>query len=223
MVKIIKHRSPEWYTARIGKITASNLSELMAKPADKSDGWSKSALTYIKDLALQICTNQFIERPDSDATRWGIRNEPYAIEAFQHHTGYLIKEAGFILHPDHEDIGATPDCFVIEDKSILEVCIAQIKCPYNGLNHLKYGEKIKDTETLRKSRSAYFWQMQGEMWVTGAKYGYFVSYDPRVTPNQQIIYTKILRVDEAIEQLANITEAALELRDKYVAEYRSMR
>lgn len=43
---MIKQRTNEWYRARTGKFTASNFAKLMAKPAEKSALWSKSALNW---------------------------------------------------------------------------------------------------------------------------------------------------------------------------------
>lgn len=51
----------------------------MAKPADKSAAWSKSAINYIQDLALQLYLNKYTLRQNNDATRWGMRNEDKAI------------------------------------------------------------------------------------------------------------------------------------------------
>lgn len=182
---MIKHRSPEWYRARIGKFTASNLSELMAKPADKAALWSKSSLNCIEKAATQLFFNHYYERPDNDATRWGIRNEPKAIESFGRKSKFETSDIGFVLHPEIPEVGATPDAVVFENGEKEYSAIAEIKCPFNSKNHFDYSQRIINDSCLKKIKSAYYWQIQGEIWITDANHGYFVSFDPRFSEDKQ--------------------------------------
>ncbi|MBN1182186.1 MAG: YqaJ viral recombinase family protein [Bacteroidales bacterium] len=218
---IIRHRTPEWYRARIGKFTASNFADLMAKPADGSSGWSKSAMKCIEDLAFQMHENAYHEKPDNDATRWGIRYEPDAIREFSEISGYEVVETGFVLHPELSEVGATPDTIVIENGQRDNLVIAQIKCPYCSRIHLDYIRKIKDASTLKKSKLHYHWQIQGELWVTGASHSYFVSYDPRLSESQQLHYVKIERDEEAINQLKTVILKAIRLRNEISEKYKN--
>lgn len=217
---MIQYRTPEWYKARIGKFTASSFGLLMANPADKTATWSKSSLNCIEKAVSQIYFNEYSERPDSDSTRWGIRNEALAIQEFVEETKFQYKETGFVLHPKIEDVGATPDAQIIENDHLDEMVIAQIKCPYNQKIHLKYTNKIFDTETLRKSKSEYYWQIQGEMWVTGAKHCYFVTFDPRLRNVRRLHFAKIRRDEEAIRKLSARVIKSIELRNKILREIR---
>lgn len=214
-------RTHEWYQARIGKITASCMYLLMAKPADGSSGWSKSALSYINDLALQLHLKEYFKHPDSDATRWGINNEGEALNEFTKQTGFSQKSSGFILHPVNKEVGATPDAYIIEEALSKEIIIAQIKCPYNSDYHLKYRSKITDIHSLRRCKSEYFWQIQTELWVTSAKFCYFISYDPRLLKSERLHFAKILRDEEAIEQLSITTKEAIKQRDKIIDDLKS--
>jgi len=218
---IIKHRSPEWYKARIGKFTASNFGVLMSKAADGSDGWSKSAMDCINDLARQLYENEYHERPDNDATRWGINHEAKAIQEFSRASGLEVADAGFVLHPDFPDVGATPDAIVIDKSQSGKLILAQIKCPYCSQNHLNYTRKIKDSTTLRQSKLHYYLQMQGEMWVTGASHSYFVSYDPRLSGENRMHYVKIERDEEAIEQLRKVILKAIILRNEILSKFQN--
>lgn len=218
---IIRQRTGEWYNARLGKFTASNFAELMSKPADKSAKWSKSSISYIQDLALQLFLNNYTARPDNDATRWGMRYEDKALNEFGKATGYTLKETGFMLHPDYREVGATPDAIIIENTNSENVVLAQVKCPYSQKNHLKYARKIMDARTLKNCRSSIHWQIQGEIWVTGATHSYFVSFDPRLIGNQRLHYAKIERDEKAIEMLECIIPEAIEMRGKFLEKYRS--
>lgn len=220
---MIKHRTPEWYQARIGKFTASNFANLMAKPADRVSLWSKSAMNCIENAAIEIFLNKCQDsgRPDSDATSWGMRHEKEAIEAFAQLTGFETRETGFVLHPTLKDVGTTPDAIVIENRHAENLILAQIKCPYNQQYHLDYLQKIKCGASLQKSKSMYYWQMQGEMWVTGAIYSYFVSFDPRIVGNQRLHFAKIEKNNETIENLRTTISKAVILRDEIVEQYQT--
>jgi predicted phage-related endonuclease len=218
---IIRQRTAEWYTARLGKFTASHFSELMAKPADRSATWSKSAINYIQNLALQLYLNEYTSRPDNDATRWGVRYEDKALKEFGSVTGFKINESGFLVHPEIPEIGATPDAFIIEDSQSENIILAQVKCPFCQKNHLKYSRKIRDAGSLKKSSCTYHWQIQGEIWVTGASHSYFVSYDPRLLGSHKLHYAKIERDQQALDHLESVLPEAIVLRNEFLEEYRN--
>jgi hypothetical protein len=222
-IRIIRQRTEEWYSARLGKFTASSFAELMAKPADRSAIWSKSAISYIQDLALQLHINKHTWRQDNDATRWGMRNEDLALQAFGSVSGFKIIESGFVLHPRFPEVGATPDAFITEDHQFGEIVLAQVKCPFSQKNHLKYIRKIHDAVSLKNCRSAYHWQIQGEIWVTEASHSYFVSFDPRLPGRNKLHYARIERDQRAIDQLETIIPQAISLRNHFLEEYRNNR
>ncbi|MBN8683948.1 MAG: YqaJ viral recombinase family protein [Chitinophagales bacterium] len=211
---MIAHRTSEWFKARIGKFTASNFPDLMSKPADKSALISKSALNCIETAAAQLFYNQYHERADSEPTRWGLRYESMAIQVFSERTNFQTKELGFVIHPLISSVGATPDTQVIDFECLDKLILAQIKCPYSSEYHKDYLNKIYDTTSLKKKKSAFFWQMQGEMWITNADYSYFVSFDPRLLGrNECLHFVKILRDESAINEIEIVIKKSIELRD----------
>ena len=215
---IIRQRTGEWYSARLGKFTASNFAALMARPADRSQQWSRSSVTYIQELAFQLFHNKYNESPNNDATRWGMRHEDKALQEFGHASGFNINESGFVIHPEYPEVGATPDAFVVENKNHTETVLAQVKCPFSQKNHLQYSRKIHDACTLKKCRSAIHWQIQGEIWVTGASHSYFVSYDPRIMGKERLHFVRIDRDQRAIDELEAIVRDAIVLRNNFLEE-----
>ena len=215
---MIRQRTKEWYRARIGRFTASNFSNLMSRPANKNANWSKTALNMIEKAAAQLYFDDYYERPDNSATSWGTRNEDLAIKEFQKAISCEIEEAGFLIHPEIDAVGATPDVFIIENGV---TNIAQIKCPYNQEIHLKYGKKITDTKSLKKTKSQYYWQVQGEMWLTNSQSCYFVSFDPRESGDKRLFYALIERDEEAISQLKKQILKSLEKRDEILEAFRN--
>ncbi len=217
---MIRQRTSEWYNARLGKFTASHFGDLMAKPANKSSKYSKSTITYIQDLALQLFLQKYTSRPDNDATRWGMRHEETALLEFGKFSGFNVTESGFLIHPSFPEVGATPDATIIENRYSDDIILAQVKCPYSQKNHSKYSRKVMDALTLKKCKSAYHWQIQGEIWVTGAAHSYFVSFDPRQYGRQRLHYAKIERDQKAIDQLESFIPEAIALRNHFVEQYR---
>ena len=214
---MIEYRSEQWFQARAGKFTASDFYKVMAKPADKNAVWSKTTLNYIRLKATEKYTSNYAFRPDCQATRWGTDNEPLAIKAFATATGFGIHETGFVCSKELSDVGATPDVIFTDSHGVR--ALAQIKCPFNNSYHSKYREKILDCGTLRKTKSAYFWQMQGEMWVTDTPYSYFVSFDKRYSMDERLHYVKISRDDTAICVLKERLIKSIELRDDIIEKY----
>lgn len=215
---MILHRTSDWYKARIGKFTASSFGKLMSNPADKTAKWSKSLLNCVDKAVSQEYYKRYYERPNSAPTRWGINYEFQAIQEFAAKANYQHKETGIVLHPIIKDIGATPDAQIIEDENSNDLILAEIKCPFNQSIHQKYVNKISDTQTLRKSKSEYFWQIQSAIWITGAKHEYFVSFDPRIQGDNRIHYVKIEKDIKAINKLKQRVFKAIALKNRYLEE-----
>jgi len=220
---MIEHRTKAWYDARLGKFTASSFPDIMAKPRDKNAQLSKSALSCIEQLARETYFGKPVVFPDSDSTRWGLRHEERALKEFSSNMNFEIEDVGFLLHPTIRSVGATPDALVTVHDQAEEHILVQVKCPFNQKYHRRYCQVVRDNASLRKCRSAYYWQMQGEMWVTGAEANYFVSFDPREDWSEdRILVAKILRDDKAIQELEKQVLKAIEVKEIFLYEFQRM-
>lgn len=218
---MIEHRSNEWYKARIGVFTASNFSRLMARPADKESTWSKSALNFIEKSASQIVYNDYLERPDSDSTRWGIRNERIALETFCSHYDFRFEDIGFILSSFSKWIGATPDAKLISHTNPNKMIVGEVKCPHNPKNFFNLKTKVSDWKSLKKSKSEYYWQIQGTIWVTNADFAYLILFDPRENFPNSLHTVLIERNQEDITLLQNKVNDCIIYRDQILEKIRS--
>ena len=184
---MIEQGSDEWFEQRLGRVTASRISDVMAKTRS---GYSASRKNYMMELLCQRLTGKREEGFTSAAMQRGIDLEPLARAAYEVHTGLFVDEVGFVLHPEYLYIGASPDGLVGE-KGLIE-----IKCP-NTAQHvacLRSGEPD----------SKYWWQMQCQMACTGRDWCDFVSFDDRMPEELQLFCVRVERDDEAILDL--ITE-----------------
>lgn len=200
-----EQRTPEWFQARMGKATASRFGDIMAKTRS---GYAASRKNYMAELVSQRLTGTVPENFTSTAMQWGIDNEPLARLEYTLDTGNEAKETGLWLH-DTLAVGASPDGFVNSDG------ILEIKCP-NTATHI-------ETLATKQLPRQYEAQVQGQLWVTGKKWCDFVSYDPRLPENAQMVVIRIERDEKFIKELEEEIKKFLdevEEQVKFVKSYR---
>lgn len=159
----MKQRTNEWFQSRIGKVTASRISDVMAKT---KNGYSVSRQNYMTQLLCERLTNAKEDTYTNTAMQRGIDLESAARQHYELENLCSVVETGFIEHPVICNAGASPDGLVNDDGLI------EIKCP-NTLTHLSF---LKSSKPKRE----YVLQMQWQMMCTGRKWCDFVSYDDRL-------------------------------------------
>lgn len=163
----IEQRSDEWFKIRLGKVTASRISDVMAKT---KSGYSASRQNYMAQLICERLTETPAESYINAAMQRGTELEPVAREMYiLNQFDVSVKEVGFIPHPTIENAGASPDGLVNDDGLI------EIKCP-NTWTHIEFMQSLKP-------KQEYILQMQWQMMCTGRKWCDFVSYDDRLPDN----------------------------------------
>ena len=190
----MEQRSPEWYAARLGKVTASRVADLMAKT---KAGYSASRANYMAELICERLTGEAQEYFQNAAMQWGTDMEPQARDAYEFLRSVAVEETGFALHPRIVGFGASPDGLVGLDG------LLEIKCP-NTATHIEtlLGEAVP---------SKYNAQMQAQMACTGRAWCDFVSFDPRLPDDMQIWIKRVPRDGEFISQME--TEIAVFLSE----------
>jgi putative phage-type endonuclease len=193
----MEQRTDEWFAARLGKVTASRVADVVAKT---KTGYSASRENYMADLIVERLTGQKASSFSNAAMEWGTEQEPNARAAYSARTGELVEEVGFIDHPAIPMSGASPDGLVNEG------CV-EFKCP-NTATHLEYLLAGKPPEK-------YVTQMQWQMACAGRPWCDFVSYDPRLPERLQLLVVRVPRDDDYIKMLEQeVTIFLQELDDK---------
>ena len=105
----IEQRTEEWFAARLGKVTASRVADVMAKT---KTGYSASRDNYMAQLVVERITGEKAESFINAAMQWGTDQEPFARAAYEAAAGVLVDELGFVPHPTIEGAGASPDGLV---------------------------------------------------------------------------------------------------------------
>lgn len=181
---MIEQGSEEWHQQRLGKVTASRISDVMAKT---KSGPAASRKNYMMELLCQRLTGLREEGYTSAAMQRGIDLEPLARSAYEVETGRTVIESGFVTHPEYEMIGASPD------GRVGDIGLIEIKCP-NTAQHVAF---IQSGEPDKK----YWWQMQCQMACTDTHWCDFVSFDDRMPELLQLRFTRIERDEQAISDM----------------------
>ena len=186
----MEQRTDDWFAARVGKVTASRVADVVAKT---KSGYSTSRENYMAQLVCERLTGKPAESFTNSAMQWGTDTEPLARAAYEAHMDVLVDEVGFIDHPAIVNSGASPDGLVGADGLI------EIKCP-NTATHI---DTLLNQAVPKKYADQIFWQMA----CTNRDWCDFVSYDPRLPPDLQLFIKRIPRDNQYIRLLeSEVTE-----------------
>ena len=179
----MEQRTDDWFAARLGKVTASRVADVIAKT---KTGYSASRENYAADLIVERLTGQKASTFTNAAMERGVEQEPRARAAYSARTGELVEEVGFIDHPAIRMSGASPDGLIAEG-------LVEFKNP-NTSNHL-------DTLLADAVPGKYITQMQWQMACTGRQWCDFVSFDDRLPAHLQMFVKRVQRDDKRIAEL----------------------
>lgn len=202
----MEQRSDDWFAARLGKVTASRVADLMSRT---KSGYSASRTNYAAQLVAERLTGYREPTFVSAAMAHGTDTEPQARAAYEFETGLSVVETGFVDHPSIGMSGASPDGLVGDDG------LVEIKCP-NTATHI---ETLRGGSIARK----YLLQMQWQMACTERQWCDFASYDPRMPIEMQLHVTRVERDDDLIAEIAaevtaflnEVEETVIDLRKRY--------
>jgi putative phage-type endonuclease len=193
----MQQRTEAWFKSRLGKVTASRVSDVMAKT---KSGPSASRKNYLMELLCQRLTGRAEEGFTSAAMQRGTDLEPIARSAYEVDKGVMTVEVGIVQHPTIAMFAASPDGLSGDDG------LVEIKCP-NTAQHVEF---------LRTGviDGGYQWQMLAQMACTGRQWCDFVSFDDRMPEPLQYACARFERDEKRIaEMLAEITAFLAELAD----------
>jgi putative phage-type endonuclease len=202
----MEQQTNEWFTARLGKVTASRVADVIAKT---KTGYSASRDNYMAQLICERLTGQKGELFTNAAMEHGTQTEPLARSAYENARNLLVKEVGFINHPRIEMSGASPDGLVADDG------LVEIKCP-NTATHI-------DTLLSGKVPTKYITQMQWQMLCCQRKWCDFVSFDNRLPEHLQLFVQEVefdpeyaaMLEKEVVLFLTELDNKVAKLKEKY--------
>ena len=187
----IEQGTTEWHAMRLGKVTASRIADVMSK--GKGSAESAGVRNYRAQLVCERLTGQKEDSYINSAMQRGTDLEPMARECYEFLQGVTVDQIAFVDHPTVPMSGASPDGLVGDDG------LVEIKCP-NTATHLDYLESIS-------APSNYILQMLWQMACTGRQWCDFVSYDPRLPEELQLLVVRYHRVDSEIQAIESAVTA----------------
>lgn len=160
--------SPEWLRERCGLVTSSEAHVLFARGRD--GGESKQRSDYLARQVKERLAGVPLERDYcSTAMALGKAKEPLALAAYAQETGVALQRCGLVVH-DELAAGASLDSYVGSFEGIVEV-----KAP-NSDTHFKYLQLSRSSANFPEKYRA---QLTHQLWITGARWCDFVSFDNR--------------------------------------------
>jgi hypothetical protein len=190
----VEQRSREWFAARCGRLTGSCAGDMLA--TIKSGGEAASRRDLRTRLAIEQLTGVSTEDDYMNADmRRGVELEPEAFGTYEAVAGVLLERTGFLSHNELL-IGCSLDGHVADFEGIVE-----LKVPRSA-NHLRY---------LRGGGvpAEHKYQIAHNLFVSGAQWCDFVSYDPRFPEPLRLFRARAFRKDEEIESYALMVSAFL--------------
>jgi exodeoxyribonuclease (lambda-induced) len=184
----MEQRTDEWFKARLGKVTASKIHDIMIKT---KTGESTYKTKYRLQLVTERLTGKVVPVFMNNAMAHGVEYEDEAKLEYANRNKLLVgtdlTDVGMIDHPSIDWSGASPDGMVGNEGLI------EIKCP----------QPITHTTTIETGEinKRYIHQMQWQMSCTGRQWCDFVSYHPDFPDDLKLFVKRVPRDNELIARL----------------------
>ena len=186
----IEQGSPEWFLLRCGKVTASRIADLMAKPRVPGQGMRANYLAEIVAERLTGCpTKTYQNKVMEEGHEW----EPKARAAYIFVTGNPVSKIPFIDHPDIPMAGVSPDGFVTT------AGLLEIKCPYASTHQDMLINEVIPTDYVK--------QMQWQMACTSRDWCDFVSYNDDMPERMRLFIKRVARDNGMIAEMETAVRA----------------
>jgi len=184
--------SDSWFKARMGKVTASKLSDLMRKTK-----YGES--TYKTRLRMELAIERITGKSASpnfmnQAMHDGVEREPDARKLFEAITGKEVALCGSFDHPEIVNTSASPDGLIRGEDAVLE-----LKCP----THVTHAKNLLSDKMPKN----YEYQVQWQIACTGSEYAYFASYHPDFPKDLRL---KFVKVEKDVKLIAELEKAVRE-------------
>jgi len=200
--------TPEWYELRRGNFTASKVHLLFGAPTLKAqkegEVFGAGALSYIREVAMERYFKESLDSDDlshmKDIQR-GVELEPEARNLMK------ATEFGVFIHQSLPIVGS-PD-------GLRNGYPIEIKCPRKK-GHME--NILMATNGLKDLHTDYYYQLQCNIWLSGAAHGYFISYNKEMKQEDLRLFHIRVPIDTTIDFEARIGEAGKRL-EAYITEW----
>jgi len=199
----IEQGSDEWFERRLGKVTSSHFSEIMANSVNKKGEfdalakWGDPAKRYAMRIALEKKTGKRIDTFQNNWMARGNDLEPDARHKYECQTFQLVNNGGLFID---KDFATSPD-------GLIDGGGIEIKCVAFNTHFAVIENNNYDT--------SYKWQITGQLLIAELDFVDFVSYCPEFVPEKELFIFRIERENMPTVQLKLRLEKFVELVREY--------
>lgn len=195
-------RSAEWIASRVGRLCGSRAKDMLAVI-------KTGEAAARRDLRLQLVCERLTGQPQEDAfisadMQRGIDKEADALAAYEDLTGHMVMPVGFCQH-ESLMAGCSPDGQIDGFTGIIEIKVPKTS---THIGYLKAGA----------APSNHLAQITHNLWITGAQWCDFFSFDDRLPKALQCFCVRVERVDIDIAAYDGRAKAFLAEIDRDIAE-----
>lgn len=185
-----EQRSPEWYAARLGRLTGSCAGDMLAtiKSGEAAARRNLRLRLVLERLTGRSQESDFV----SAAMQAGIDREPLAFAAYESLTGEVVQRVGFVSHMAYM-AGCSPDGYLGDFAKVLSIKCRQPAAHYDFLR----------TGTIPADALA---QIRHELWLTGADEADYFSWNPEFPDGLQ---SRVVTLQRAALDIPGYEDKAL--------------
>lgn len=196
-------RSDEWRMARLGRLGGSDAKHVIDVLKNGREGAKR------RDLRYRLVAERLTGRPQEDGfvnaeMQRGVDLEPMARAMYEALTGRLVQTVGYLQHP-FLMAGCSLDGYAEDFAGIVE-----FKCPKSA-THVTYLRG-------RQLPADYVPQVAHNLWITGAAWCDFMSFDDRLPDHLQRFLVRVTAADVDVPGYAKKAEAFLAECDALASE-----
>ncbi|XP_034037280.1 uncharacterized protein LOC117520085 isoform X2 [Thalassophryne amazonica] len=174
--------SPEWHSLRRERVTASHFREV----------------SYVRGpgTAESLAERIIRETRQTAQMKRGLEMETGALKDYAVLKNLNLTKSGLVVHPEDPWLGPSPDGLVYDPLERPSFGLVEIKCP-NVQSHTDC-KFLKVTQGLHKLKEGhcYYWQVQGQLLLTGMQWCDFV-----ICAHDDIFVQRIYRETSVLDEL----------------------
>ena len=203
--------SPEWFSARVGKITGSGIYSCAPHINGRGEigkvRYDKRK-KYIEQKIHEVLSGKCYEIETNKRMEHGVKYEPEARAEYCKRFGHKVVETGAIRFPTIDRMCVSPDGIITEGDGIDpdDLPTLEIKCP-GGDTHI--GTMIKGV-----CPPSYYGQVQSQIMVANSTYAHFCTYNPLLPEKYRLMVCRVERDDEYIRVMVKNIHLTLKAIDE---------